>query len=108
MEFINKIELCGIVGTSRNNKVGELTETRFSLQVSSSYGNGGGFIISNTWFYCTAWSDKCPSASEISKGDIVHVYGRVHQFTYQTSDGEVRGWEVKVHELDIVKKGGDL
>lgn len=105
MEFINKIELRGVVGDVVSNVVGELTETRFSLMVHTSYGNGGGFIIDTTWFSCSAWSDKCPSASEIRKGDFVHAIGRVRQYTYSSSDGERRGWEVKVMKLDVVKKG---
>ena len=51
MEFLNRIELAGVVGTSSVKMVGDSRICRFSLATEYSYkGSDGGIIIDCTWF----------------------------------------------------------
>ena len=79
MEFLNKIELRGIVGQSSLNRVGDSQVCRFSLVTEYSYKDrGNNPVVDVTWFNITAWEGKnMPELHLIGKGVIVQVAGRV-------------------------------
>ena len=59
MEFLNKIELRGIVGQSSLNRVGDSQVCRFSLVTEYSYKDrGNNPVVDVTWFNITAWEGK--------------------------------------------------
>ena len=106
MEFINKIELCGIVGNVTTSTVGGSTIARFSLCVEQAYNSADGTaIIETTWFNCTAWqNDKIKNLSKIQKGKPVHLTGRVKMQHYTAQEGNRYIWEVLCQELEVLPK----
>lgn len=103
MEFISKIELQGIVGAVRTIHVGGEYVTRFSLMTEYAYKDLGGVpVVDTTWHSCVVWSSKCPSSTELAKGNIVRVLGRPRCYRYTTPGGDnVTSFEVAVSKLEI-------
>ena len=87
MEFLNKIELRGIVGQSSLNRVGDSQVCR----------------------YITAWEGKnMPELHLIGKGVIVQVAGRVRTFRFTMADGAERsGWEILARRVTILPSDDD-
>jgi single-stranded DNA-binding protein len=106
MEFINKIELCGIVGNVTNTTVGGTSLSRFSLCVEEAYKNADGTpIIESTWFNCTAWQgEKIKDISKIQKGKAVHLKGRVRMQHYTAQEGSRYIWEIFCTEVEVLSK----
>lgn len=105
MEFLNKIELRGIVGQSSLNRVGDSQVCRFSLVTEySSRDRGNNPIVDVTWFNVTAWEGKnMPELHLIHKGAIVQLTGRVRIFHYTMADGTERsGWEIIAQRMTIL------
>ena len=88
MEFLNKIELRGIVGLTSLNRVGESQVCRFSLVTEYSYKDrDNNPVVDTTWFNVTAWEGKnMPDLRQIAKGVIVQVAGRVRTFRYTMAE----------------------
>ena len=83
MEQLNKVELCGIVGSVRFTTVCNKRMATFSLATNYMYKDSQGCpVIETTWHQIKAWD--CP---EITKGSKVHVLGRLHQMRYADSNG---------------------
>ena len=104
MEFLNKIELRGIVGMTSLNRVGESQVCRFSLVTEYSYKDrDNNPVVDTTWFNITAWEGRnMPDLREITKGIIVQVAGRVRTFRYTMADGAERsGWEIFARRITI-------
>lgn len=87
MEFINKVELQGIVGSSRVSAIADKKLTFFNLAVNHCYKNDNGdCIVETTWLQVESWAD----IPELSKGDCVRVEGRLRTARYTNSAGEDR------------------
>ena len=105
MDFINKIELQGMVGAVKIIPVNESKVARFSLATNyTNNSKGGTIIIDTTRFSCTAWQgDKITNIDSLQKGSIVHIIGRVRMQNYIDSTGQERqSWEIVVSELNIL------
>ena len=90
MEFLNRIELRGIVGTSALNRIGDSEVCRFSIVTEYSYKDReNNPVVDTTWFNVTAWEGNkgIPALDFISKGTPVYVCGRLRSQKYQGSDG---------------------
>ena len=110
MEFLNKIELRGIVGQSSLNRVGDSQVCRFSLVTEYSYKDrGNNPVVDVTWFNITAWEGKnMPELHLIGKGVIVQVAGRVRTFRFTMADGAERsGWEILARRVTILPSDDD-
>ena len=110
MEFLNKIELRGIVGQSSLNRVGDSQVCRFSLVTEYSYKDrSNNPIVDVTWFNITAWEGKnMPELHLIGKGVIVQVAGRVRTFRFTMADGAERsGWEILARRVTILPSDDD-
>ena len=110
MEFLNKIELRGIVGQSSLNRVGDSQVCRFSLVTEYSYKDrSNNPIVDVTWFNITAWEGKnMPELHLIGKGVIVQVAGRVRTFRFTMADGAERsGWEILARRVSILPSDDD-
>ena len=96
MEFLNKIELRGIVGQSSLNRVGDSQVCRYP-------------VVDVTWFNITAWEGKnMPELHLIGKGVIVQVAGRVRTFRFTMADGAERsGWEILARRVTILPSDDD-
>ena len=105
MEFLNKVELKGIVGRVSELNVQDQCETRFSIVTQYAYINEDGEqAIETTWFGCVYLAPK-ESKPSISNGDKVHIIGRVRVLRYSADDGSVRDiHEVIVNEVEIIRE----
>lgn len=107
MEFINKIELQGIVGNVTVNTVQASNVARFSLLVEETYKSADGTpVIQSNWFNCVAWqNENIKDLSKIKKEAVVHLSGRVRMQTYFDASGANRHvWEVVCQELEVLSK----
>lgn len=108
MEFINRTELAGVVGTSSVKMVGDSKVCRFSLATEYSYsGNDGGIIIDCTWFNITAFNGKgikC-DLNQIVRGSKVHVIGRFRCSRFTDAQGNDRTcYEVLANKVEILEE----
>ena len=102
MEQLNKVELRGVVGSVRTNKVGALTLYDFSVATNCTYNDKGGIpVIETTWHHVQVWSDKLVGGA-VERGDKVHVLGRIKMQRYTDADGNDRTTYIIVS--DKVKK----
>lgn len=101
MEYINKIELQGLVSCVRTNQVQGMTVQNFSLL--TEYMNklkDDSYVCESTWHQVIAW-DK----TQVEKGDIVKVVGRLRQQKYTAADGTERVYyEVVASELKVIER----
>ncbi len=107
MEFLNKIEIRGIVGNSSLQKVGDTRLCRFSVVTELAYkGNDGTNIIESTWFSCQIFEGPgiC-NLDAITRGAIVHVIGRLKCNRYVDANGNDRvQYEIVARKVDVVKE----
>ena len=76
MEFLNKVEIKGIVGNVViTDCTTDLKCASFSA-VTEHYDKAHN-TIEITWWNCLAWTNQCPNCTEIKKGDHIHVIGRL-------------------------------
>lgn len=104
MEFLNKIELQGIVGNTNTNNVGDTSVTRFSVCTENSYkSNDGCAVVDCTWHNCIAWASPKNNLSGIKRGAWVHLVGRLRVYRFTSYDGTERtGTEVFVNEVSVL------
>lgn len=102
MEFINSIDLQGIVGVCNTHKVADRLVTTFSLFTETALqGNGGSVTVDTTWFSVTAWDMK----EAVNKGDWVRVKGRVQIKRYLDAEGtEKTFYQVLAATVTLKKK----
>ena len=107
MQFLNKIEIQGIVGNSSIQKVADTRLCRFSVVTELAYKDrDGGNIIESTWFNVTAWEGKDISdLNAITRGAIVHTTGRLKCNRYMDGNGNDRvQYEIVARKLEVVKE----
>ena len=110
MEFLNRIELRGIVGMATLNRVGDAQVCRFSIVTEYSYKDrDNNPVVDTTWFNVTAWEGKnMPDLRQIGKGVIVQVAGRVRTFRFTMADGAERsGWEILARRVTLLPPDDD-
>lgn len=94
-EFINQIELQGIVGSARTNEHG----THFSLLTERTYTDIlGCSAVECNWFDCWTTSQR------VEKGMWVHLFGRVNIFQYESEGITHKNWQIIVENLEIYEK----
>ena len=107
MQFINKIEIQGIVGNSSIQKVADARLCRFSVVTELAYkGNDGTNIIESTWFSCQVFEEPgiC-NLEAITRGAIVHVTGRLKCNRYVDANGNDRvQYEIVARKLEVMKE----
>jgi len=106
MEFLNKIELQGYVGTANVTSVGDTRLVRFSLCTQYGYSDRNGrMVIDSTWHNCTAWDSKSFDITKIQKGAAVHLTGRLRTQKFTATDGNVRTlYEVLAGTVEILEQ----
>ncbi|MBR1570905.1 MAG: single-stranded DNA-binding protein [Bacteroidales bacterium] len=92
MEFLNHIELRGVVGRAEINTFNESRVCNFSVVTEYSIRDKeGNPAIDTAWFNVAAWEGRdMPDLYEIQKGAWVQVHGRVRIRKYTTQDNEER------------------
>ena len=110
MDFINKIELQGRVGTVRTNVVNDSKGVNFSLVTDFLYKTREGNPMSETtWFNVVAWEGKeIWNLDKIEKGASVHISGRVRSTKFEGADGnEKHLYEVLANKLRLIEKASE-
>ena len=110
MDYINKIELQGRVGTVRTNIVNNSRVANFSLVTDFLYKTRDGNPISeSTWFNIVAWESKdVLDMDKIEKGATVYVTGRIRSTRFEGSDGtEKQYYEVMAGKLRVIQDAGE-
>lgn len=107
MEFLNKIEIRGVVGMVRITKVADTETAQFSVMTEDvSQSKDGCAVVNCTWFSVRAW--KGPGIVElqrIEKGSRVHVIGRFRCQRYVGNDGcEKTSYEVVASTVELVEE----
>ena len=90
MDFINRIELRGRVGSISIRKAGETRCARVKLATDYYYkGRDGGAVVDTTWHNLVIWDSRTGARiDEIKSGDCLHIYGRLRTDKYTTDEGE--------------------
>ena len=107
MEFLNKVEIKGVVGRINSaNYVPHKTCHNFSVvtEYVSNPTNKEQSVVEMTWWGAIAWSDQTPAVVQMKKGDKVHLIGRLRQRRYTDQEGNDRTFsEVVVQSLEILE-----
>lgn len=88
MEYINKIEIAGQIGSVRASEIGNKTLLRLSVATNYVYkGQDDMAIAETTWHNVSYWLPKGEDASLFTKGLPIHITGRLRNQRYTTPDG---------------------
>ena len=106
MEFLNRIELRGVVGRSDLSTVGQAQKCRFSIVTEYGAYRNGESVVESTWFNVNVWEGRgMPDLSKIQPGCWVWLVGRIRTYKYTTPDGEERSsWEITASRVDILPR----
>ena len=106
MEFLNRIEIQGIIGMVKITPVGDTRVARFSVCTETTYKGTEGIVIDCTWFNVTCWqNDEITCLDQLEKGKAVKVSGRVRVQRFTDMNGcDRQCWEVMAHEIEIMER----
>ena len=104
MEFINRIELVGIVGMIRKQTYCGRVVANFSVVTEYSYKEKtGGAVVETTWHNVVAWENGSMPMDLIEKGTQVCVQGRLRCRRYVGENGDPRTcYEVIASNVEIL------
>ena len=105
MEFLNKMEIRGVIGRADCSTVGNGRLAKFSVVTDYNYRRDGSPVTESTWFNVSAWEGRgMPDLGLLCKGTWVRVTGRIRTYKYATPDGEERSnWEVVATRVEILE-----
>ena len=111
MEFINKIELRGVVGRADVNSYNGNRVINFTLITEySARDKEGNATTEATWFNISYWEGRDPSVpaevlDQIGKGSWVHLVGRLRTRNYTTVDNEEKtALDVIAQSIKLVER----
>lgn len=108
MEFINRIEIRGVVGRAEVGSFNNSEVCNFSVVTDySTVDREGNSAIDSTWFNVSAWSGRpgIPDLRTIQKGSWVEVVGRVRVRRYTTQENEERSsLDVLAREVRVLQR----
>lgn len=87
LECINRVELRGIVDTSRVTEVGDRNIINFSLATNYAYRDREGYPVIETWHTCSAWAGREDDMTMYRKGTPLHIEGRIRNIRYTDANG---------------------
>ncbi len=104
MEFINRIELVGVVGRINRQTISGRMVANFSLVTEYSFKDkSGNAVVETTWHNIIAWQNGDMPLDLIERGTHVCVQGRLRCRRYTTDSGEPRtSYEVIAQEVTIL------
>lgn len=107
MNFINTIEIQGIIGRMTRQSVGEKTLHKFSVVTERAYMDSRGeACIETTWHNVSAMGGpKVNIPESADRGDWIHLKGRIRMQSITDSEGAPRLMpEVVATEAEILPK----
>lgn len=111
MEQLNRIELLGIVGSVRHQRIGDRLMAKFTMVTNRAYKNKEGEpVIESTWHNVTAFEGRqVRDLDRIEKGRAVHVWGRLQIQRYTGLDGTDRtSIDVICTRLNLISKEDEV
>ena len=105
MEYLNKIELRGNVGTVRLQTFNGRTVAYLSLATTRVFRNGSGDpVMDTTWHNVNVWEGRdVDDLKTLKKGDKVYVCGRMLARKFTGNDGTERtSYEVTANTLHTI------
>lgn len=111
MEFLNKIELRGVVGRADVNVVNGSHVCNFSVVTEySTRDKDGNPVIDILWFNVAAWEGRglIGDVFQIQKGMWIEVTGRVRIRRYMTQENEERTvMDVVARKIKVLQREDD-
>ena len=102
---INRVELQGIVGTSKVIFIGDKKAVRFSLATNYAYKDKEGYPVIETWHACSAWAGREDDLTMYRKGTPLHIEGRIRNIRYTDASGcEKTTLEVVASKVERVER----
>lgn len=110
MEFLNKIELKGVVGRVTMQTFGGTLVCNFSVVTEYAYTDKNGLkTIETLWLSCFAAAQKENEFPNLVRGDKVHVIGRLRCRKYADEYGRVGTLtEVIVKSVEKIEEEGQI
>lgn len=104
MEYLNKIEIKGLINEIKITQVCNTCVVRLSVEVRDYYSNNGGSIAKTTFIPVVAWeSDNCPNLSKLQKGDNIHVQGRLEVESFLDQNGNTKTYfQTRANKLKMI------
>lgn len=89
MEFINHIELAGVVGRVRKQQIADRMVVNFSLVTEEYHKDDSGCaVVETTWHNVVAWQNAdMPELDSIERGSHLNVRGRLRARRYTDANG---------------------
>lgn len=89
-EFLNRVELKGIVAQVKTTPVGDNINIRLAVVTQcAARDNKGNWTVENTWFNVTAFTKNVSvETDKLQKGTKVHITGRLRAKKYVDSTGQ--------------------
>lgn len=107
MEYLNRVELKGIVGNIRVQTYDENRMARIGLATDYAYkAADGSLIVDTSWHNVVAWEgQKVPCIDRIKKGTKLHVVGRIRYQRFTGVDGVDRiSTEILASEINVIEE----
>lgn len=99
--YINIVELQGVIGSIRENEFSGKYVYDISVCTESTYQSSGNWIIDSIWHQVKHWSD---TKLNLEKGKWVHIKGRLRINKYTDGSGNERTFQyVYATELNVLK-----
>ena len=105
MQYLNKIQLRGIVGRIDISRVAEKEHVSFSLLTERAYtAADGNHVVEVLWTQVSCFpGPRSEDALNIRKGDAVEVTGRLRARRYTDADGIDRfTWDIVAGEVKLL------
>ena len=104
MEYINRIELVGVVGRIHKQTFSNRTVANLSVVTEYCYTDkNGGAVVETTWHNVVAWQNGDMPLDLIEKGTHVCVQGRLRCRKYNSENGEPRtSYEIIASGVNIL------
>lgn len=106
LEFLNKVELRGVVGRADLTRVeGDIVARIVVVTESSHLDASGQNIVDTMWHNLVVWQSSVKTdLKDIARGDVVHLTGRLRYRRYVTEDGTEKN-TVEVITDSLEKEG---
>ncbi len=107
MEYLNRIEINGRVGTIRHAEFNGSKVTNFSVVSEYLYKTrDGNPVLETTWFNVTAWHNReMNDFDRMVKGMPVHVSGRIRASKYTNAEGiDKQFFEIMANKVEYLKE----
>ena len=103
LEFLNKVEIRGVVGRVFVKAFGDQTVTNFSVVTEYAYRDkNGSSVVDVTWWNVSAWDLPEEQSSQMKKGAWVDVTGRLRCRRYESEEEQRVSYEIIASSVKVL------